>query len=290
MNSSSENPGDAPAARFDDAAHRLVDGGTIRAERIFRFDDAADLPIHAREFSPHDAFELQTRLLPTRAPLLEGFRFGAVSVPAALVGGDHFNFLAVGGDRLGLLLFDVSGKGAPAALVAAQLRSIFRTQAWGNRDVRDVLTRAHEFLLRVLPPAHFVTAIYAILDPQTRTLTWARAGHEPLLLVTPGAGENKIELGTAQGLPLGIGTRQEFRDLLEVQTWHLKPRQRVLLFSDGLSEAQDAERDEFGMERILATLKHCDGDDIAALQSAVWEFVGEAPPHDDLTMVSLAVE
>ncbi len=277
------SPGDVASASVS---------GAIRGDRIFRFEDADDLPIIARQFSPDDALELQTRLLPTRPPKLEGFSFGAVSVPAAVVGGDHFNFLSAGGDALGLLLFDVSGKGAQAALVAARLRAIFRTQAWGNHDVRDVLTRAHEFLLRVLPPAHFVTAIYAILDPTKKTLTWGRAGHEPLLRISPGlgAGGNQIELGTASGLPLGIGTAAEFGDLLEIQTWQLRAGERVLLFSDGLTEAQDVVRNEFGIERILNTLKYSDGDDIAALQSAVANFVGLAPPHDDLTMLSLAVE
>ena len=266
--------------------------GAIRGDRIFRFEDADDLPIIARQFTPGDAHELQTRLLPTRAPKLEGYSFGAVSIPAAVVGGDHFNFLSAGGDALGLLLFDVSGKGAQAALVAARLRAIFRTQAWGNHDVRDVLTRAHEFLLRVLPPAHFVTAIYAILDPTKRTLTWGRAGHEPLLRITPtsGAGGNILDMGTASGLPLGIGTRAEFGELLEIQTWHLAPGERVLLFSDGLTEAQDAMRNEFGIERIFNTLRDSTGDDIAALQTAVANFVGLAPPHDDLTMLSLSVE
>jgi len=261
-----------------------------RAGRIFAFEDERDLPILAREFSPVDALELQLHLLPTRPPKIEGFELNAVSFPAALVGGDHFNFMAVGGERVGLLLFDVSGKGAPAAIVAARLRAIFRTQTWGNRDVRDVLGRAHEFLLRVLPPASFVTAVYAILDPDKRTLTWARAGHEPLMRVTPGKEANLIQLGTASGLPLGIGTREEFHDLLEPQTWHLERGERVLLFTDGLTEAQDALRNEFGIDRILGTLRDSKDDDISALQSAITEFVGNAPPHDDLTMLSLSVE
>jgi len=261
-----------------------------RAGRIFAFEDERDLPILAREFSPADALELQLHLLPTRPPKIEGFRLDAVSFPAALVGGDHFNFMAVGGERVGLLLFDVSGKGAPAAIVAARLRAIFRTQTWGNRDVRDVLGRAHEFLLRVLPPASFVTAVYAILDPEKQTLTWARAGHEPLMRITPGKDANIIQLGTASGLPLGIGTREEFLDLLEPQTWHLEHGERVLLFTDGLTEAQDALRNEFGIDRILGTLRDSKDDDISALQSAVTQFVGNAPPHDDLTMLSLAVE
>jgi len=280
--------GDNPTASC--STRESVVESARRAGRIFAFEDERDLPILAREFSPADALELQLHLLPTRPPKIEGFELNAISFPAALVGGDHFNFMAVGGERVGLLLFDVSGKGAPAAIVAARLRAIFRTQTWGNRDVRDVLGRAHEFLLRVLPPASFVTAVYAVLDPDKRTLTWARAGHEPLIRISPDKNGNHIELGTASGLPLGIGTREEFLDLLEPQTWYLEHGERVLLFTDGLTEAQDVLRNEFGLDRILGTLRDSKDDDISALQSAVTEFVGNAPPHDDLTMLSLSVE
>lgn len=259
----------------------------VKAERVFCFEDDGDLPITARKFSPHDAHELQMRLLPARPPRIAGYHLEAVSFPAAIVGGDHFNFCPVGGERVGILIFDVSGKGAPAALLAARLRSIFRTQTWGNRDVRDVLVRAHDFLCRVLPPAHFVTAIYGILDPQSRQFTFSRAGHEPLLHLQAATGE--VVPHAPMGLPLGIGTHEEFSELLEIQTLRLERGDRLLFFTDGLTEARDALANEFGLERIIRVLRASDGDDISMLCDTIAHFCQDQPPHDDLTLLSLAV-
>lgn len=259
----------------------------VRAERIFAFEEANDLPIFARQFSSHDAHELQMRLLPTRPPLLAGYHFTGVSVPAALVGGDHFNFLACGGDKIGLLMFDVSGKGALAALVAARLRAIFRTQTWGNRDARDVVARANEFLLRVVPPANFVTAIYGILELKSRHFHFVRAGHEPLLLRRA---DGSIETLAPSGFPLGLLPSRDFSGELEVQSVQLESSDRLLLFTDGLTETMNWDGQEFGLERILATLSASQGDDLHELQSAVTQFAQGAPQHDDLTLLSVEVD
>lgn len=259
----------------------------VRAERIFAYEERDDLPIFARQFSPSDARDLQLRLLPTRPPLLPGYNFAAVSVPAALVGGDHFNFLSCGGEGIGILIFDVSGKGALAALVATRLRSIFRTQSWGNRDPRDVMARANDFLLRLMPPANFVTAIYGILEPRQRRFRFARAGHEPLLLRRA---DGTIETLTPQGFPLGLLDGREFVSALELVTVQLEPGDRLLFFSDGLTESMNTQGDEFGPERISQVLQESRGDDLSELQSAVEGWSQNMPQHDDLTLVSVSVD
>lgn len=259
----------------------------VRAERIFAFEEPTDMPIFARQFSSHDARELQMRLLPTRPPLVPGFRFSGVSVPAALVGGDHFNFLSCGGDKIGLLMFDVSGKGALAALVAARLRAIFRTQTWGNSDARDVVSRANDFLLRVVPPTNFVTAIYGILELKTRHFHFVRAGHEPLLLRRA---NGEIETLAPDGFPLGLLPASEFIAGLEIQTVQFQSGDRLLMFTDGLTETMNQNDEEFGLERIIETLSASNGDDLHELQSAVIEFAQNAPQHDDLTILSVEVD
>ena len=258
----------------------------VKAERIFSYEEHDDLPLYGQTFSSRDAHELQLRLLPTKPPKIDGFHFEAISFPAAIVGGDHFNFLSVGGDKLGILIFDVSGKGAEAALIAARLRSIFRMQTWGNRDVKNVMCRANDFLLEVLPPARFVTCIYGILDPRNLTFTFARAGHEPLLLCR----DRKIETVAPIGLPLGIGTPFEFADLLEIRMLKLQRGDRLFFFTDGLTEARNRNSDEFGLERIACELEKSDGRDLARLRASITDWTQGFPPHDDLTMISLTVE
>lgn len=268
----------------DNMASHTIMHSAIRAERIFLFESEDDLLITSRQRAPESAHDVQLRLLPTRPPQIDGFSIDAISIPAQEVGGDHFNFFSAGGDRLGVLIADVSGKGMPAALLATLLRATFRTQTWGNHDVHDVLTRANAFLSRVLPMGTFITAIYGILDVPSRRFTYGRAGHEPLLFKSAGG---EIRLLTPFGLPLGVASDADFRGVLEVESIQLQPGDRLLLYTDGLTEAMNCGREEFGTSRILDALAASGGDDIAALRQSIDRHCGDSEPHDDLTMVSI---
>lgn len=267
----------------NDPAVSGITGSAIRAERIFLFESHDDLLICNRQEKPADAHDVQLRLLPTRPPKIDGFHIDAISIPAQEVGGDHFNFFSAGGDRLGVLIADVSGKGMPAALIATLLRATFRTQSWGNHDVHDVLTRANAFLSRVLPLGTFITAIYGILDVPTRSFTFARAGHEPLLF-KDAAGE--VHLLTPSGMPLGVASDLDFRATLDVDSVILRPGDSLFLFTDGLTEAMNCGREEFGTTRILQALASSE-DELRAVRDAVTCHCNDLPPHDDLTMVSI---
>ena len=197
------------------------------------------------------ARDIQQRLLPERCPIVDGFKIAARGTSAMEVGGDYYDFFWVDDDHLGIVVADVSGKGVYAALVVAMIRSAFRTQAPNNYDVRDVLSRVNTFISEDLRRDMFVTCVYGILEVSTKKFSWARAGHETLLWAHP---DHTVEMLSPEGFALGIIGAPEFSDLLEVETIQLQPGDRLLMFTDGLTEAMNSEGEEFGMERVLESL------------------------------------
>jgi sigma-B regulation protein RsbU (phosphoserine phosphatase) len=199
------------------------------------------------------AHDIQQRLLPERCPTIPGFEIGAYGAAATEVGGDYYDFFEVDPDHLGIVVADVSGKGVHAALVVAMMRSAFRMQARHNLDVRDVLQNVNEFIGNDLPQEMFITCIYGILEVSTRRFTWARAGHEPLILAHP---DDSTDVIAPAGFALGVLGSPDFDQLLEVDTVTLQSGDRILLFTDGLTEAMNASGEEFGMQRILGVMSH----------------------------------
>ncbi len=260
------------------------------------------------------ARDIQQQLLPDSCPNVPGFEIAARADSATEVGGDYYDFFWVDDDHLGILIADVSGKGVPAALVVAMIRSAFRAQAPGNTDVRDVLSRVNSFITGDLRSGMFVTCIYGILEVSTKRFSWGRAGHEPLL-VAHHDGQNTIDVLSPDGFALGVVGAPDFAEWLQVETVELHSGDRVLLFTDGLTEAMNSKGEEFGMERILrimgedecALALHADGNGTGGkmvaqtrveselqsmkhLEDAVQLHVGEAPQSDDLTIVFLAAK
>ena len=274
------------------------------------------------------ARDIQQRLLPEHCPIVPGFEISARGTSANEVGGDYYDFFWVDDDHLGIVVADVSGKGVYAALVVAMIRSAFRTQAPNNYDVRDVLSRVNTFISEDLRRDMFVTCVYGILEVSTKRFSWARAGHETLLLAHP---DHTVEMLSPEGFALGIIGAPEFSDLLEVETIELHAGDRVLMFTDGLTEAMNSSGEEFGMDRVLESLgvpsvalggsangnghkeptpkqiaaadagifndsAGCqpsvatDASEMKHLEAAVQSHVGDAPQSDDLTIVYLAAK
>jgi sigma-B regulation protein RsbU (phosphoserine phosphatase) len=256
------------------------------------------------------ARDIQQKLLPDSCPKIPGFEIAARGTSALEVGGDYYDFFWVDDDKLGIVVADVSGKGVYAALVVAMIRSAFRTQAPGNPDVRDVLSRVNTFISEDLRRDMFVTCVYGILEISTKKFSWARAGHEPLVVTHP---EAPVEILMPDGFALGLIGAPDFQDLLEVKTIVLHPGDNLLMFTDGLTEAMNSDGEEFGMDRVLNSLtfpsQTADGEgkifseangcrkpeveepaEMKTLEEAVQNHVGDAAQSDDLTIVFLAVK
>ena len=235
---------------------------------------------HQRELEA--AYRVQVQLIPLYLPDLEGWEFAARWQPAREVSGDYYDFIQKG-ERAGIVVADVSGKGMHAALFMASARSIVRAHATRALAPAEMITQANELLCADAAQGMFVTLAYAEIDPATRKLTYVGCGHNPPYWWR--AERRAIEELAPTGSVLGM-----FEDGKWEQREIDVGRGDVLLFyTDGITEAFDADGELFDDERLKAALAESAGKSAEEILGAVEErlaaFVGSAPPSDDRTIV-----
>ena len=244
------------------------------------------------------AREIQMSLLPQGPVLMPGLSVTAVCVPAREVGGDYYDFFPLGDERLGVLIADVSGKGTSAALYMAELKGLLLSLSRIYTSPRRLMIAANRIIAANLDARSFITMTYAVVDLRTRTLTYARAGHTPLMyLPGPGAaGPPGLRVLAPDGLVLGlkIDSGEMFERLLQEETLPLHTGDLYLFFTDGISEAMNAGDACFGENRLGRLIEAHAGLPSDALRERVLQeiasFVGDTPQHDDMTMILLKVE
>ena len=224
----------------------LCDHVAVAVHNARRFgDERAQRERMSRE--AEEARSIQQALLPRTSPLIPGFRVSGLSVPVGSVGGDWYDFIPLADGRWGLVLADVSGKGMAAALLMSATRGMLRSLAQTGSGPAEVLTRLNNMMIEDFPDGRFVTMVYAELDPSTRILRIANAGHLAPLLVEP-SGHRWIN--HEHGLPLGISA-SKFSES-EVA---LGEHSRIAFYSDGITEAEIDSGEEYGAERLLAQMQ-----------------------------------
>ncbi len=189
-----------------------------------------------------EARAIQQALLPKASPYVPGFAISGLSIPAGEIGGDWYDFIPFEDGCWGLVLADVSGKGTAAALLMSATRAMLRSLATTCSSPGEILGRLNRLMVEDFPPGRFVTLILAVLDPADRTLKFASAGHPPPLLVDS---DGARFLQTELGMPLGLA-RGDFSDT-EVK---LGEGARVVLYSDGITEAAGLDDEEYGARRL----------------------------------------
>jgi serine phosphatase RsbU (regulator of sigma subunit) len=244
------------------------------------------------------AREIQMSLLPQGALHMPGLSVTALCVPAREVGGDYYDLLPIDEHRLGVLIADVSGKGTSAALYMAELKGLMLSLSQIHTSPRSLLVAADRIMVNNLDARSFITMTYAIIDLRERTMTYARAGHTPLMYL-PGdeaAGRRRVRILTPDGLVLGLQVDKGdlFERLLEEQTIPLHDGDLFALYTDGISEAMNESDDCFGDERLGRILEeHADLPSEELRERVLREiaaFCGAAPQHDDMTMIFLRVD
>ncbi|MFZ1401297.1 MAG: SpoIIE family protein phosphatase [Candidatus Promineifilaceae bacterium] len=228
---------------------------------------------------------IQQTLLPQELPALDGWGVSAYYQPARAVGGDFYDFIYFEDGRIGFIVADVTDKGVPAALVMATTRTLLRAAAERLEAPGAVLARTNDVLVQEIPPKMFVTCFYAVLNPATGHLRYANAGHDVPYRYTA---DGVVEL-RATGMPLGLMPGMGYDE----KETTLAPGDYVLLYSDGLVEAHNPQREMFGFPRLQELLAtHADGDtlkqflldQLAAFTGPGWE------QEDDVTLVTLQRE
>lgn len=221
---------------------------------------------------------IQQSLLPKSSPFVPGVVFEAVSVPAGEVGGDWYDYIDLGDNRWGIVLADVSGKGMGAALLMSATRGILRSLATTSQSPAEVLSRLNCVLKDDFPSGRYVTMIYGIFDAAGRTFTFANAGHPHPVFVHEGQAEL---INGESGLPLGLAA-----SVYHDQTIALQHGAKLLFYSDGISEASDADDHEFGSARIREHMLR-DGSSAESLLRAASEHSYCGEPCDDATVIVL---
>jgi phosphoserine phosphatase RsbU/P len=231
------------------------------------------------------AREIQSWLMPAAPPAVPGVDIAFATRPANTVAGDYYDAFIRPNQRLLIVVADVAGKSVPAALLTATLQASLRTLAALPGSLPELVDRVNRYSCeQSLQGRRFTTAFFAELEPASGGLTYVNAGHNwPLLRHASGA----IERLEAGGLPLGITTARAYQS----GTAALAPGDLLLIFTDGIIEAENGQAHEYGEERLLALMPDLDHvpakETLDRLMRSVDSFVGVARQHDDITCLAL---
>jgi serine phosphatase RsbU (regulator of sigma subunit)/ketosteroid isomerase-like protein len=256
-------------------------GATLRKQRL-------EQEIRERERVEQElrvARTIQQASLPKEVPEMEGWQISPFYRPAREVGGDFYDFHLLSEGRLGVVVGDATGKGVPAALVMSTTCGMLQlaAQALDSSSPSEVLARVNETLLARIPLNMFVTCFYAILDPESASLSYANAGHDLPYLRRVGGDAEELR---ARGMPLGLmpGMSYEQKEIV------LGAGEAALFYSDGLVEAHDQRGEMFGFPRLRALVAE-HGEDRSLedfLMEELYSFVGEGwEQEDDITLLTL---
>jgi serine phosphatase RsbU (regulator of sigma subunit) len=236
------------------------------------------------------ARDLQMSMLPATCPDIEGFQIAASSTQAREVGGDFYDFIEMGKDRVGLVIGDVTGKSVSGALVMSASRSVFRMLSETELSVGEMMIRANRRIKKDTKSDMFVALLYAVLDAQEKILSLCSAGQTQPIHLCAETGEASLVETEGDTVPLGILENADYQET----RLQLAPGDTMIFYTDGIVEAMNKEEEMFGFDRLLGVVKGTRSLSADSLLKEVIdkvnEFAGDAAQHDDLTIIVVSVE
>jgi serine phosphatase RsbU (regulator of sigma subunit) len=258
-------------AKIDDLEHAQTE--LARRERLEREMELAR--------------EVQMSMLPQTFPTVPGLAFAARYAPARHVGGDFYDVILLSDDLVGLVIADVSDKGIPAALYMTLVRALIMAGATQQASPRAVLQEVNRLLVENFQQDMFVTVFYGVIDLRHRTLTYARAGHDMPFLIR----NDQVHILGGVGMALGLFETGFFQ--LSEETVELQSDDRIILYTDGLSDVVNPEGTMLQQERLIELLLTHSNKSVGAICSALFDelaaYQQHAPQFDDMAMLAVAI-
>jgi serine phosphatase RsbU (regulator of sigma subunit) len=235
--------------------------------------------------------QIQITLLPRQIPQINGLEVRGLMQPAKEIGGDYYDFISLPDkDRLAIVIGDVSGKGVAAGLLMAMAKTAIHTLSQEGNSPKEILLRTNQILHQHIGGQKFMTLLYMLWDPRSGSFTYSSAGHEHLLIYR--ANQGSAAGGVVEAIVSGgfmLGMMDDIGIYLEEKEIKLEPKDKILLYTDGVTEAEDQNRERFSLRRLKeAFIKHSQKpaqELMQAVKDDVYSFIGTHPQYDDITLV-----
>jgi len=284
---------EAPYSTDDVELLRSVARQTAMAVENSRLTSAIASETAQREVMQRElaiAWEVQQRLLPQVSPNIAGLKCFGTCRPAREVGGDYYDFLELPNTTFGVAIGDVSGKGIPASLLMASLQASLRGQTLaGCESLEKLMANVNQLIYATSPSNRYATFFYAQYESERRRLAYVNAGHNAPMVFHRENGGVQVTRLEAGGPPVGLLPVSQYKSsYIDLAAGDL-----VVLFTDGITEAMNIRDEEWGEDNLIAVIEQSENGDPKAMVDAVFrsadEFAGEAPQHDDMTILVLAL-
>jgi hypothetical protein len=236
------------------------------------------------------ARHVQMSFLPKENPILKGIDIASVCIPAFEVGGDYYDFIHLGKNKLGIIIGDVSGKGTQAAFYMTLTKGFLKAIAKNTDSPAEVLTKMNELFYENVERGRFISMIYAVVDLETKFIRIARAGHNPVIYHDS---DGNINLISPNGLALGLEKGDLFGKVITESEEKIEVGKTFIFYTDGFTEAVNKRGDEYGLERMFEIARSWNYASAKEIQDKMMEdvnkFIGKVKQHDDMTMVVLKI-